>query len=73
MQLNFLHYDFSQTTPLSPNIGLNGFGELTSHIGDGEKIWSEIELSNCTLEALKHRKLTVDRISCNDYHVEKLI
>ena len=67
MQLDFIHYDFSQTAPSSNNlIGLSDFGELTSHIGDGDQIWSEIKLSACTLEALKHHKLAVDRMSSNE-------
>lgn len=66
VQIDFMHYDFSQTVPLSKTgSNLSNFGELTSHIGDGERIWSEIKLSGSTLEALKLQKLTVDRVSSN--------
>jgi 2-polyprenyl-3-methyl-5-hydroxy-6-metoxy-1,4-benzoquinol methylase len=67
MQLDFICYDFSQTAPLSsPYNGLSDLGEMISHMANGEQIWTEIKLSDSTLEALTHHKLKVDRLSANE-------
>ena len=43
-----------------------GLGELSYHHMDGDKLISEIILSDSALESLMHHKLDVKKISCNE-------
>ena len=64
-QINFVKYSFLQLTP-GPKSKSNSFGELSSHIGDGNKLLSEIILSDSALEFLMHHKLDMKKLSCNE-------
>ena len=65
-QINFVKYSFLQYYTPDPKSKSNSFGELSSHIGDGDKMLSEIILSDSALKSLMHHKLDMKKLSCNE-------
>lgn len=65
LQIDFAQYSFSQVTNLH-NHPKNDFGELTLHVGDGDKMKSEISLFDSALEALTVKKLSTKKMSSNE-------
>ncbi len=63
-QINFVQYSFSLTTPLHQSSSEdNSFGKLTLHVGDGERMQSEMSLSDAALRAYAQHKLSTSKVS----------
>lgn len=74
--VDFVEYSFSPISPfLQSNSEESSFGKLVFHLGDGDKVQSEISLTDLALRASKEHKLGTKKISsnevelmCGEYH-----
>ena len=70
-QIDFVQcYSFSQVTPLHQSNSEDGrFGKLTFHTGDGERMQSEISLSDAALKACSQQKLSTTQVSSDEVKI----
>ena len=64
MQVDFMPYNFPKISQLPPLVSeASSFGQLVSHVCDGDQAHSEISLSESAMQALSIHKLSSKQIS----------
>lgn len=70
IQIEFMQFNFSQAVCSRQSISEgNSFGELTSHICDGDIVQSEISLSDSVLKVLNVSELNTKKLSSSEIKV----